>query len=1400
MSDSTITTSGGLISQQFIENLRQPTLQHSGLRPETFALPGRTAPSPKELEENIGVTWELLKEKYDSVHANLRNYDLSEIRSKWLVPFFMALDFDPEYQKSYLQIGQDEHLRFALSHRGWKGLHAPILHMVAPSQPLDERAGQHRGAKSPHDSLQLFLNLSQEHLWSVVTNGLVLRILRDYHHTYTKGFIEFDLESIFYTRNYSDFRCLYRMLHASRFVPGEESKTPLELFYDTSLTTGVAVGADLRGNVVQAIETLGNGFLEGEVASRLQKDEKVAQEFYAEILHVVYRALFLLFAEQRGLLGRRHSLYAEEFSITALRVQAEGDYSKEERHADLWERLKVTFKMVKLGVPEMDIFGYNGALFDEDKTAFLNELSCRNGALLEAIRYLTCVEKANVLTRISYADLGVEELGSIYESLLDYTPRVASDALTIDGRIIQAGTFFLDPRSAARKSSGSYYTSPKLVNELIRSALLPVAWQRLKDAGLPVRPQEEIGKDNLGLLKAYELTLPQRQAGEKAILRLKVVDPATGSGAFLIAADNALGLELARIRTGHDYPTEAENRKGRRDVLMHCLYGVDLNPMAVELAKVSLWINACVDNQPLNFLDHRIRCGNSLIGIPTRSQRLLAQSLVFKEKEGLQLREKELNKEMESLLKKDKRPADAEVKALKKERDKVKREAEQLVYVGWVDSIPDQAFNPVTGDNPENARATKKRNKEEREGIRRLTDAETYGSSRALAQVAESIDSIEEQKGEDVEAKKKVFQQLGQSKEYLEKKLIADLWTAAFFWSLDAESEKTVPTTGLLEKYRRQPDSIPAQIREIARGIAERNHFFHWELEFPEVFEREEGGFDVSLGNPPWERIKLQEKEFFAGRDDAIAEAPNAATRRRMIEALSESNPELYTAFLNAARDSEAESKFLRQSGRFPLTAVGDVNTYMVFSGQFEGLLAPKGRAGVIVPSGIATDDTTKEFFQHITGEKMLVSLHDFENREKLFPAVDSRMKFCLLTLGGPMTEATEADFAFFMTRVDDINEDERHFTLSQEDFELINPVTLNCPTFRSKRDAALVKSIYRVSEPLGSSRFGFTFLPKIDMTDEVGKFHLATELSGEVVPPPLLICEEMPYIRLYEAKLFWHFDQRFATFSGCSRDDFESGSPRSMTDSEKVAAECITLPRYYVPENLVKQRYSLSENSSRYFLATRRLTNATNERTAVFSLLPWSGSGNSIFLFRHRSVADLIWLISNGNSFSFDYVVRNKLGGTNFLQFLIEQLPLVPLKKRTGGMPFDEKQPLLSWVLPRVIELLFTSLDLAEFAGDCGYHGPPFRWDEERRFQLRCSIDALFFHLYGISREDTDYIMDTFPIVKRKDEAKHGSYRTKEVILQYYDTLAEGRPDLLPPVAPELKDWKPRTDGKEEA
>ena len=427
---------------------------------------------------------------------------------------------------------------------------------------------------------------------------------------------------------------------------------------------------------------------------------------------------------------------------------------------------------------------------------------------------------------------------------------------------------------------------------------------------------------------------------------------------------------------------------------------------------------------------------------------------------------------------------------------------------------------------------------------------------------------------DDISRKEERYAKCVNSRDYCYSCLLADAWCAAFVWKKTKEFPYPI-TEQVYRKIEDNPAGVPAWLPEEIQRLAGQYQFFYWHLAFPDVFmlpspgkqpENQQagwsGGFDVVLGNPPWERIKLQEKEWFASRAPEIANAPNAAARRRMISALAEEDPALYKAFLEDRRKAEGESHFVRNTLRYPLCGRGDVNTYAIFAETMRLVQSSKGRVGCIVPSGIASDDTTKFFFQDLMEKRSLVSLYDFENREKIFPAVDSRMKFCLLTLTGPDRPAAKgAEFVFFAHRTADLLEPERRFTLSAADLALLNPNTRTCPIFRSRRDAELTKAIYNrvpvlIKEgPPEENPWGIKFTTMFHMSNASHLFRTRGQLekegwrlAGNVFEKGEEIC-----LPLYEAKMLHHFDHRFGSYEGVASDSasthLPSPSPEKYAD-----------------------------------------------------------------------------------------------------------------------------------------------------------------------------------------------------------------------------------------------------------
>jgi hypothetical protein len=1277
-----MTAQGGIITTEFLELMKGETVNNPSVKPQAFVTFNHQAPeNQKKLDENISGSFYNLVERWDSISNFYENMDISDARGKWIIPLLRELGFDPGFNREDVVVKGDENLKFRLSYRGWISPEAPMVHTVVPGQDLEAKPiGGTNNKRSPHDEMQKFLNVSKDHKWGIVTNGISFRILRDFFHTTTKGYVEFDIENIMRERSYSDFRAFYRMAHASRFRRnGDNGNYPLELFYKQSVTAGVKVGQNLKNNVKKAIEVFGNGFLTPELTRQMIDDEKFCGEYYSEILRVIYRLLFLLYAEQRAMLPTRNSLFIDEYSITRLREISE-KYKGKDDHYDLWEGLMVTFRMLAQGCDPLDVFAYNGSLFDNSDIPTIRDQKITNYDLLEAVRCLTLVEEGHVLKRINYLDLGVEEIGSIYENLLDYTPRVLSSPIEIDGTIVPGNKFFLDPRGSARKTTGSYYTDKRLVDELIKSALKPVAEKKLEECD-----DKEI-----------------------AILSLKVCDPACGSGAFLIAATKYLGKELAKIRTDQSEPPDEDIQHAKRDVLQRCIYGVDVNPMVVELAKVSLWIDAAVSDLPLNFLDHHIKCGNSLIGTTA-----------------------------------------------------------ELIEKG----IPDEAFSPVEGDDKHFAKEIKAKNKVEKK--QHTLEEFEREKEPTWAEELKKLSDIEENDIDSVKWKQECYNAIKNSPGRQHEKLVADAWCAAFFWELneDAPSPPTEATVRMMQKGT--DDGLDLRTKLMIHELAEEYRFFHWHLEFPDVFEREECGFDCVLGNPPWERVKLQEKEFFEYRDEEIANAQNKSKREKLINKLRDNMSPLYMEFKKAYRDSNVMSNFFRDSGRFELTAKGDINYYPIFAELNKTIINSWGRVGMVIASGIATDFYTQDFFQNIIIGEQLVSLYDFENREGIFPGIHRSYKFSLFTITGKETPVQEADFAFYLANPIHLQEDEQHFTLTNEEIELLNPNTRTCPIFRSKKDAELTKKIYHKHpvlikyNPDGEHEnfWGIKFLRMFDMSNDSHLFKNESELvdMGFELDGNIFHRGEETYLPLYEGKMIWFYDHRFAEFSA----DAKGYGTVEATIEEHQDPDWEPMPRYWVKEEEVDKRIG---DDIKWLLGFRGITNTTNEKTAIFSIFPGYAIGNSLPIIPTINDANMASLfIAISSSFVFDYISRQKIAGMNLNFHFVEQFPMPdPIDLKRYSLKNSDK---LYEIIPKkVLNLLYTSRSLTPFAHDLGYDGPLFKWDSEERSHLMAELDAIVAHLYGITYDELDYILETFPIVKRKDIAESGEYKTKRLILENYN------------------------------
>ena len=559
--------------------------------------------------------------------------------------------------------------------------------------------------------------------------------------------------------------------------------------------------------------------------------------------------------------------------------------------------------------------------------------------------------------------------------------------------------------------------------------------------------------------------------------------------------------------------------------------------------------------------------------------------------------------------------------------------------------------------------------------------------------------------------------------------------------------------------------------------LAEENNFFHWPLEFPDVFDQ--GGFDCVLGNPPWERIKLQEEEFFAQRDPEIAAAPNKAARQKLINALIISNPALARSFDNAKHAAECSSKFMRRSNRFLLTAVGDVNTYALFAEHFRDLISVRGCSGIIVPTGIATDETTKRFFGELVKNSAITALYDFENREKLFPSVDSRMKFCILALSG--LPVAKSEFVFFITRADHLRDPWRRFSLTPQEIAVFNPNSHTMPVFRTQVDAEITRKIYNFVPILqaknGDNPWQLYFTTMFHMANDSGRFF--AEFSQGLLP-------------LFESKMFQAYDHRAASVVYVPDNAIRQNQPIGTTLDQYLNPNHFPTPLWWISTDDVSER--LRNWDYRWLVAFKDITSATNERTAIFTFLPFAGVGHTapLVIFGKAITPKYISaFVANANCLVFDYITRQKLGGLHLSYSILHQLPVLS--------PQEYNPTHIEYIAPRVLELVYTAYDLKPFAEDMGYYGEPFIWHEERRALLRAELDAYYAKLYGLTRDELRYILDpqdvygpdfpgeTFRVLKEREIRQLGEYRTRRLVLEAWDRLEGVEPAVIErPVVPE--------------
>ncbi|MEU4438616.1 Eco57I restriction-modification methylase domain-containing protein [Micromonospora chalcea] len=1234
-------------------------------------------------------------------------------RDEWLRPLLRELHYG-DYEPLAGGIPVDER-SFPVSH--WWRRTVP-MHLLPWHADLDRRVGRAGGSAgpAPHAMVQQLLNRSDQHLWAVLSNGQRMRLLRDSTSLVGSSYIEFDLQSIFEGELFADFVLLFRMAHASRLKVRDEQIGPPSCLLEQWRAYGAKQGeralTRLRGGVEVALEILGTGFLDHPANQHLRDvigTELSLADFKRSLLRLVYKLLFWMVVEDRDLLldpaadqaaRRRYEGYLSSRRLRKLAV-----VRRHSRHGDLWQSVKLVFRILgsEAGSRTVGLPGIGGIFEHSVLDQPLCGAELTNAALLQAVEALSVLAKRHGGRQlVDFRHLGAEELGSVYEALLELHPHWDASRRRFH---------FSRLNGNDRKKSGSYYTPAALVDSLLDSTLEPLL-------------DEACDK-------------PTRVEREAALLDITVCDPAVGSGHFLIAAARRIAKRLAAEQTDEPEPSVDAVRIALRTVVSRCCYGVELNEMAAELAKVSLWLEAFEPGKPLGYLDANIRVGNSLLGAT---------------------------------------PA--------------------LLRGG----VPDTAFVALDGDDRAVVNALRKQNAAERRGQRPLGDA--GGANLDLAEEARAIAHLAPCESlADVHVQAKRAESLDEDRK--RKRLIADAWCAAF---VGPKTERTRPyaiTEGMLERLAKgERGSAVEAARQVVRTMSRQYRFFHWHIEFPHIFPVPPagagadpatgwtGGFSCLLTNPPWEKIELKQEEFFAGRDQEIAGAQHAGARRELIRALRTGGQmhgqDLYGELLTAQREVSGVSHLVRSSGRYPLTGAGRLNTYAVFAEATRVIAAPTSLLGMILPTGIATDATTQAFFKDVVTRESLVSLHDFENEEKLFEGVDHRVRFALLTLGGTKRRTPEISLAFRARQVSDIAS--RAYRLTPAEIGLLNPNTGTCPVFPSRRDAEITLGIYRrlpvlwrEDDPNGNPWRLRMRQGLFNMATDSGLFHTFDRLlqTGWQLDRNIFVQGRERMLPLYEAKMVHHFDHRLGTYEGATEAQLNVGTLPRLDDDAHRDPAATALPRYWVAEQEVADR--LGQRWPRgWLLGWRDICRSTDERSLIPAVVPRSGIGHKFPVM--FPVAPAACLHANLSAMIADYVTRQKLSGTSLAYFVLKQLPVLPPESYERPVPWDPGAlDLAAWITARVLELTYTADDLTPYARDLGDEGPPFVWDPQRRELIRAELDAAYFQLYGLTRDEVDHVLDTFTVFRQREERTRGEYRMKRLILDRYDAMARsiqlGRP-----------------------
>ncbi|MGE0005653.1 MAG: N-6 DNA methylase [Parvibaculaceae bacterium] len=1170
------------------------------------------------------------------------------------------------------------------------GGRVPIVIVPPSEEKLDRRSPtlSTDRSRSPAFALQDYLNDSDDALWGLVTNGAVLRLIRDNASLTRPAYIEADLAAIFTNEDAASFAVLWSLIQRTRFgVAGTPiTDCALERWREAGSREGEAARNRLAAQVETALKVLGSGFLEAnpDLAARLKSGEVNLTEWFNELLRLVYRLIFLMVAEDRNLLHPEaarpdaRKLYTEGYSLAALRAQA-ARAATWDKHHDRYEGIKVVFRALAhgqaaLGLPAL------GGLFSADKLPHLETARLRNRAFMEALYRLSWLADKTGMVPVNWRAMETEELGSVYESLLELQPQLGDD-----GRTLVFASEAAEQKGNQRKTTGSYYTPDSLVQALLDTALDPVLNKTEAEAADPAQ----------------------------ALLKLSVVDPACGSGHFLLAAARRIATRLARIRA-EGTPSLADFRHALRDVARCCIYGVDRNPMAVELTKVALWIETVDPGLPLGFFDAQIRCGDSLLGV-------------------------------------------FDLKVLEQ-------------------GIPDAAYKPLTGDDKEVAKHYAQKNKREKAEKDRIAKGFGFDRARDLMRDFETLRAMPESTVEQIEAKAARLHALtAQGASAWQLETTCDLYVAAFLLpkkkggphagpdGMPCRGAEIVPTSGTLWEWLRGVQPF-GPLFGVAVDSARTARAFHWPLEFPDVMQG--GGFDVVIGNPPWEKYTILDREFFANVEEIAAE-PNAAKRRKIIEAVLKRSPALAQAWNDAQREASAKGEFVRDSGRFPQSGVGELNLYPLFAELGIASATNGGWVGLILKSLMFTGSTWKGFTDYLVTSGKLRSVFDFKNWEMLFSSVGFHERYSLATMG-PAQEDSRIQVAVGLTNPSQLANERSVIEVDRAFPRRVNPETGTLPQCETPDDLRILSRVAECFPTLGQSNWNARYTSGLHMTGDAAELRDRESLEMErfELRGSWFFRDGEAFAPVYEGKFIHQYDHRFATFDGIPIDKRFGikAATNNPTELEKSRRDFEIVPRYWVRREFFEEN-TLARNVGRdWNIAFRDTTNViSNFRTAVGCIVgptAFNYKCPNVIIDAGDPIASALFL-SMFNSVPYDYLLRQKFYGANLTKSMLMQTFVV---SRSALKKYEAR------LLDAVAGLTNTSDSVKGFCDALG-RGHLSTTGLRERLEVRSWVDALYFNLFEFETEEVSYVFDSFPIWKEKSTEVWGTFLEKDRTI---DLLAE--------------------------